>query len=56
MPRDPIRRLGTAERVLLREEALIDLRELSAQALGDEALEEARSKVIHGEKLRARRG
>ena len=43
------------ERVLLGEQPLVELLELGAQALGDEALEEARPEVIHGEKLRARR-
>ena len=52
---DPIGSLGAAERVLLREQPVVDLGELSAQALGDEALEEARPEVIHEEKLRAHR-
>ncbi|MEQ1786542.1 MAG: hypothetical protein ABL966_05770 [Acidimicrobiales bacterium] len=52
VPRDAVRRLGAAEDVLLGEQPLVDLRETSAQPLGDEALEEARPEVIHEEKLR----
>ncbi len=56
VPGDAVGRLGAAERVLLGEQPLVDLREAGPQALGDEALEQARPEVIHGEKLRARRG
>ena len=55
VPGDAVGRLGAAERVLLGEQPLVDLLELGAQPLGDEALEEARPEVIHAEKLRARR-
>jgi hypothetical protein len=55
MPSDPIRRLCAAEGVLLREQPLVVLGQAGAHALGDEALEEAGPKVIHGEKLQARR-